>query len=97
MKKVRISVEWSYSEVVKNWTLSDRKKAFLLGDDPDHVGEQIRVMHLLQNCIACWRGTTASSRNAFDCDTPCIEDYLQVVQDPPANLNLSQFQDRLEP
>jgi hypothetical protein len=50
MKKVRISVEWSYQQVCALWIFSEDLDAFKLEQDPAIVCAQIRVMHLLTNC-----------------------------------------------
>jgi hypothetical protein len=91
MKKVRISVEWSYQQVGGLWKLSEDPDAFKLEQDPAIVCAQIRVMHLLTNCYTCIHGNTSSSSGVFACEPPELEDYLVVVEAPLPFLDLAQF------
>jgi hypothetical protein len=88
MKKVRESVEWSYSQVGQLWELSQRSDHFQLDRDYMSVLAQLRVMHLLTNCYTCLHGNQISGSRGFQCWTPELEEYLQEYPDPDQALDV---------
>ncbi|ETV75884.1 hypothetical protein H257_09853 [Aphanomyces astaci] len=53
MSRVRISVEWSFGQVVQYWPNVDYKKKMRIGNSP--IAKMYKVAVLLTNCITCDR------------------------------------------
>jgi hypothetical protein len=51
MSRVRVSVEWSYGEVIKYWSHLDLKAKMRIGSSP--IGQVYKVAVLLTNCMTC--------------------------------------------
>ncbi len=79
MKKVQVSIEWSYGSVKTNWKMCNHWDLFHIDKDPAIVYSQIRVMHLLQNCITCIQGNHILGSHVFHCCPPILEDYLLAL------------------
>lgn len=74
MSKMRVSVEWSYAQILNYWKALDVKSNLRTGAQP--VGQMYRVGALLANCITCMRGGNTAS-DYFRVKPPSIKDYLQ--------------------
>jgi hypothetical protein len=73
MSKIRVSVEWSYAQVVNYWYALDVKSNLRVGTQP--VGQIYRLADLLSNCITCIRGGNTAS-DYFNVKPPDIREYL---------------------
>ena len=69
---VRSSVEWLFSDVIKDFKFLEFKKNLKIG--LSSVGKLYVVSALLRNAITCLYGNTTSS--SFDLDPPNIYDYF---------------------
>ncbi|ETI40954.1 hypothetical protein F443_13791 [Phytophthora nicotianae P1569] len=74
MSRIRISVEWSYAQIVSYWKALDVKPNLRIGTQP--VGKMYRVGVLMTNCITCIRGGNTAS-DYFNCPPPDISEYLE--------------------
>ncbi|KAF0701891.1 hypothetical protein AaE_016260 [Aphanomyces astaci] len=75
MSRVRISVEWSFGQVVQYWPIVDYKKKMRIGKSP--ISKMYKVAVLLTNCITCDRGRNTNSVY-FGLPPPSLEEYLHV-------------------
>ncbi|ETP45982.1 hypothetical protein F442_07710 [Phytophthora nicotianae P10297] len=75
MSKVRVSVEWSYAQVVNYWKTLDVKSNLRVGTQP--VGQMYRVGILMTNCITCIRGENTAS-DYFSVKPPDNREYLRT-------------------
>ncbi len=75
MSKVRVSVEWSYGQVIQYWSYLDFKHQMCARKMS--VGLMYSVAVLLTNCITCVRGGNNNS-DFFQVKPPTIEEYLSV-------------------
>lgn len=78
MSRVRISVEWSYGQIVQYWPIVDFKKKMRIGNTP--VAKMYKVAVLLTNCITCARGRNTNSVY-FGLSPPKLEEYLNFNDD----------------
>ncbi|KAF0706797.1 hypothetical protein AaE_013942 [Aphanomyces astaci] len=76
MSRVRISVEWSFGQVVQYWPIVDYKKKMRIGNSP--IAKMYKVAVLLTNCITCDRGQNTNSVY-FGMMPPSLEAYLHAV------------------
>ena len=74
MSSVRVSVEWSFGQIINYWAYLDYKKEMQIGKFP--VGDMFRVATLLTNCITIYNGGNTNS-DFFELAPPTIEDYLR--------------------
>ncbi|ETP54962.1 hypothetical protein F442_00433 [Phytophthora nicotianae P10297] len=74
MSRIRVSVEWSYAQIVSYWKALDVKSSQRIGTQP--VGKMYRVGVLMTNCITCIRGGNTAS-DYFNCPPPDISEYLE--------------------
>jgi hypothetical protein len=72
MSKVRISVEWTFGKISKEFAFVDYKKNLKLHLQP--IGKLCLVAALLTNCHTCFYGSETSQY--FNYNPPNIEDYL---------------------
>ena len=72
MSKVRVSVEWLFGDILKQFKFTDFRKNQKLGLSP--IGTQYRVSVLLTNAFTCLYGNNTS--HYFDCEPPIIEEYF---------------------
>jgi hypothetical protein len=78
MKAMRITVEWSYTQVKALWAVADNhKNKFKLETDHHLIFAQIRLAHLFSNCVTCRRGNQTSTY--FGLDAPSLDQYLSMV------------------
>ncbi|ETV89967.1 hypothetical protein H310_15194 [Aphanomyces invadans] len=56
MSRVRISVEWSFGQVLQYWTIVVFKKKMRIGNSP--ISKMYKVAVLLTNCVTCDRVRT---------------------------------------
>jgi DDE superfamily endonuclease len=82
MKKVRESIEWSFDQVDQLWLLAGTYKHRKLEVDPRTLLAEIRVMHLLTNCVTCLRGNQISGARGFRFNPPSLENYLESIIEP---------------
>ncbi|ETV93793.1 hypothetical protein H310_12357 [Aphanomyces invadans] len=75
MSRVRISVEWSFGQVLQYWPIVDFKKKMRIGNSP--ISKMYKVAVLLTNCITCDRGRNTNSAY-FGLPPPSLEEYLHV-------------------
>ena len=80
MKPARESIEWSYAKAEQLWPLLNKKQAFKLGENPERVMAEIRVMHFLTNCKVCtYEGSTMTGSRMFQCPPPSLAEYLNMM------------------
>ncbi|XP_070178439.1 uncharacterized protein [Littorina saxatilis] len=72
MSRVRNSVEWEFSKIVRLWAFLDFKKNLKLFLSP--VGKLYLVGVLLSNCHTCLHGSETSQ--FFGLNPPTLEEYL---------------------
>jgi len=72
MSEVRVTVEWAFGEIVKNWGMLDYKKKLKIGLSA--VGKFYLVATLLRNAITCLYGSQIS--RFFDLDPPRAIEYF---------------------
>jgi len=72
MSEVRISVEWTYSEIVNNWAFLDYKKNLKLCLIA--VGKMYLVGTLLRNAITCCYRSQVCEY--FDLEPPSLNEYF---------------------
>ncbi|ETV84156.1 hypothetical protein H257_03442 [Aphanomyces astaci] len=75
MSRVRISVEWSFGQVLQYWPIVDFKKKLRIGNSP--IAKMYKVAVLLTNCITCDRGRNTNSAY-IGLPPPTLEEYLHV-------------------
>ncbi|KAF0732692.1 hypothetical protein AaE_009216 [Aphanomyces astaci] len=75
MSRVRVSVEWSYGQILQYWPIVDFKKKVKLGSGP--ASKLYKVTVLLTNCVTCARQRNANSVY-FGLKPPTLEEYLDV-------------------
>ncbi|ETV86977.1 hypothetical protein H257_01995 [Aphanomyces astaci] len=75
ISRVRISVEWSFGQVLQYWPIVDFKKKSRIGNSP--IAKMYKVAVLLTNCITCDRGRNTNSAY-FGLPPPTLEEYLHV-------------------
>ena len=78
IKRCRQSIEWSYGDVSKYFSICAHPKHNMLAKKNPYAIEQLRVAHLLCNIYTCLNGDKASGHNGFCCKPPRLEDYLRL-------------------
>ncbi len=78
MKVVRMSIEHGYSEVGRNFKIIDNYEELKLQQQNPHARELLIVCYLLSNILICFNGSQVSSRDGFNCNTPSVEEYLEL-------------------
>jgi hypothetical protein len=76
MKSARMSIEHSYGQLSNLFKICHCKDEIKLGKKNPYALEQLRVCHLLQNCHACFSGSSTS--NKFLVPPPTINEYLFI-------------------
>ena len=72
MSKVRVSVEWLFGAIIKQFKFTDLKKNQKMGLSP--IAKQYRVSVLLTNAFTCWYRYNTSKY--FDLEPPIFEEYF---------------------
>lgn len=72
MSRLRVSVEWGYGKICKEFVFMDFSKNFKVLLQP--VGKLYRVAALLANCHTCLYGSQTGQ--SFELDPPNLETYL---------------------
>ncbi|KAF0729938.1 hypothetical protein Ae201684P_014315 [Aphanomyces euteiches] len=74
MSRVRVSIEWSYSQIIRYWSHLENRHKMCIGKSP--ISKIYKIAILLTNCVTCCRrGNTNSSY--FRLNPPELEEYLQ--------------------
>ena len=72
MSKVRVSVEWLFGDIIRQFKFTDFKKNQKMGLSP--IAKQCRVSVFCTNDITClYRNNTS---NYFDLEPPTLEEYF---------------------
>jgi hypothetical protein len=74
MSSARVSVEWSFGDILRFWAFLDFKKNLKVFLSP--VAKYYLVGTLLTNCLTCERGGNQTSR-FFGVVPPSLEEYLE--------------------
>jgi hypothetical protein len=82
MNKARVSIEWSYGHNKQLWEASNSGKYFKILQDDELIYASFRVMHLLTDCVTCFRGNVISGQRSFACPPPSLDEYLIPHPDP---------------
>ena len=77
MKSIRISIEHWYAFFTNSFRICTDFKLWKLREERPYCVEQLRVCHLLANCLTCCRGNNTA--NYLECAdlTPMLEQYLK--------------------
>ena len=78
MKRVRITVEWVFKDIRRNWRFLQPKNSMKLHQSP--VAKVFIIGGFLTNCLTCFRGNQCSEYFRFS--PPSIQEYLDI---DPAN------------
>ncbi|KAF0694078.1 Aste57867_15017 [Aphanomyces stellatus] len=73
MSHVRVSVEWSYGQIIRYWSHLDNRNKMCLGNSP--ISKLYKVAILLTNCVTCCRRQNVNSVY-FGLAPPTLEEYL---------------------
>jgi hypothetical protein len=77
MKRVQITIEWSYALVTKLWKEANNWQMRKLDVDPQLVAASLCVHFLVTNMyICCHESQTA---NFFELSPPSLEEYLGII------------------
>lgn len=77
MSRVRVSVEWSFGEIIEKYRFTDFKKMMKTGLSP--VAKQYAVSTIFQNAHNCIYPAKCSQ--TFECPPPVLEDYFLARRD----------------
>jgi hypothetical protein len=77
MKSARESIELGYGFACQMFPLLKVREYMKLRADHDLCLAQVRVVHLLSNCVTCMRrGNTVTGQRMFACDPPSLDEYI---------------------
>ena len=72
-KRVRVSVEWFFGDIINSFKFLDYKKNLKIG--LSSVGKMYIACALLRNAVTCLYGNQTSE--FFDLEPPTLEEYFQ--------------------
>ena len=72
MSAVRVSVEWTFGDIINSFKFLDFKKNLKIG--LSSVGKMYIICALLQNAITCLYGNQSS--RYFDLEPPTVQEYF---------------------
>ena len=72
MSRARVSVEWTFGEIVRSFKFLDFKSNLKLG--LSSVGQMYMVCSIMQNALSCMYGNQTSEY--FGWDPPSIQEYI---------------------
>ena len=72
-KRVRVSVEWFFGDIINSFKFLDYKKNLKVG--LSSVGKMYIACALLRNAVTCLYGNQTSE--FFDLEPPTLEEYFQ--------------------
>ena len=78
MKSARVTIEHGYAECANNFKLCTQFEEFKLFQDRPHASQQLVVCYLLSNILNCLNGSQCSGRDTFFCNSPSLEEYLEL-------------------
>jgi len=82
LNKARVSIEWSYGQMKTLWAAAHAGYSWKFFQDKNYIYDSLVVLHLLTNCVTCYRGSVVSSHRAFACVPPSIDEYLVPLSNP---------------
>ncbi len=77
MSALRINVEYGFGKILQYFAFVDYKKNQKILLQP--LKQMYIVAAILANCLTCFHGSQIC--DAFDCQPPTMEEYLQVIAD----------------